>query len=66
MFSLPVPLPPTPGNDPYIQLTLEVGDEAIGLTNSATSGKCNVVYVSIVVTEAQKLELQKCEIFIFL
>lgn len=41
------------------QLTLEVGDEAIGLTNSATSGKCNVVYVSIVVTEAQKLELQK-------
>ncbi|CAN0515034.1 unnamed protein product, partial [Ectocarpus sp. 12 AP-2014] len=29
-----------------------------GLTNSDTSGKCNVVYVGIPVTEEQKVELQ--------
>eukprot|EP00903_Cladosiphon_okamuranus_P014293 g13275.t1 len=30
----------------------------LDLTNSATSGKCNVVYVAVVVNAAQKLQLQ--------
>lgn len=35
----------------------------LDLTNSATHGKCNVVYVAAVITAAQKLQLQDCESF---
>lgn len=43
------------------QLTPAATTGTLDLTNSATYGKCNVVYVGIVVTEAQKLQLQTCE-----
>ena len=40
------------------QLTPSLTTGAIGLTKSATEGKCNVVYVAAPVTDGQKLELQ--------
>ena len=41
------------------QLTPSLTTGAIGLTKSATEGKCNVVYVAAPVTDEQKLELQE-------
>lgn len=40
------------------QLTPSATTGTLDLTNSDTHGKCNVVYVGIEVTEAQKVQLQ--------
>lgn len=40
------------------QLTPAATNGTLDLTNTTTHGKCNVVYVGIEVTEAQKTQLQ--------